>query len=267
MDYYSILGVDKNASPQDIKKAYRKLAAQHHPDRGGNEAKFKQVQEAYDTLGDPSKRQQYDNPQPHFQFNTGNMGGFGDIFSNFGFRSQGHRNPNKDVTIAAEIELEDVLFGKNLIAAYRLQNGREERVDIQIPPGIQDGQQIRYQGLGEEIFREFPRGNLNVIIRVRPHPIWQAHNGNLITETKVSAFEAMLGTNKVIETIDRKKVSLKIPAGTQPDTTFSISGHGLITRTGQRGNAHVVVKIEIPKLSKEEQNIVENLYNKSNQNS
>ena len=259
MDYYSILGVSKNAAPQDIKKAYRKLAAQHHPDRGGDADKFKQVQEAYDTLGDPAKRQQYDNPQPQFQFNTGNMGGFEDVFSHFGFRTQGHRNPNKDVTIAAEIDLEDVLYGKNLIASYRLKNGREESVEIQIPPGIQDGQQIRYQGLGDDMFREFPRGNLNVIIRVRPHKVWQNINNNLVAEKTISAFDAMLGTSVIIETLDKKKISLKVPAGTQPETTFSVSGHGLLQRNGRRGNAHIIIKIEIPKLSEEDKETIKHI--------
>ena len=259
MDYYSILGVSKNAAPQDIKKAYRKLAAEHHPDRGGNADKFKQVQEAYDTLGDPAKRQQYDNPQPQFQFNTGNMGGFEDVFSHFGFRTQGHRNPNKDVTIAAEIDLEDVLFGKNLIASYRLKNGREESVEIQIPPGIQDGQQIRYQGLGDDMFREFPRGNLNVIIRVRPHKVWQNINNNLVAEKTITAFDAMLGTSVIVETLDKKKISLKVPAGTQPETTFSVSGHGLLQRNGRRGNAHIIIKIEIPKLSDEDKETIKHI--------
>lgn len=259
MDYYSILGVAKNASQDDIKKAYRKLAAKHHPDRGGNEQQFKQVQEAYDTLGDISKRQQYDNPQPQFQFNTSNMGGFEDIFSNFGFRTQGHRNPNKDITIAAEIDLEDVLYGKNLIASYRLRNGREESVDIQVPPGIIDGQQIRYQGLGDDMFKEFPRGNLNVIIKIRPHHLWKNMNNNLVAEKTISAFDAMLGCNLIVETLDGKKISLKIPAGTQPNTTFSISGHGLLLRNGRRGNAHVIVKIEIPKLSDNDKETIKKL--------
>lgn len=259
MDYYSILGVSKNADLQEIKKAYRKLAAQHHPDRGGSADKFKQVQEAYDTLGNPAKRQQYDNPQPQFQFNTGNMGGFEDVFSHFGFRTQGHRNPNKDVTIAAEIDLEDVLFGKNLIASYRLKNGREESVEIQIPPGIQDGQQIRYQGLGDDMFREFPRGNLNVIIRVRPHKVWQNINNNLVAEKTITAFDAMLGTSVIVETLDKKKISLKVPPGTQPETTFSVSGHGLLQKNGRRGNAHIIIKIEIPKLSDEDKETIKQI--------
>ena len=271
MDYYSILGVNRNATPEEIKRSYRKLAMQHHPDRGGDSAKFQQVQEAYDNLSDPLKKQQYDNPQPQgFNFNSGNFQNgnpFGDIFGNFGFRQQRRQhNPNSDITIAADIDLEDVLTGKQLIATYRLRSGRHENVEIEIPKGVQPGQQIRYQGLGEDTFREFPRGNLNVIIRIRQHPIWQHHNGNLITEIKVSAFDLMLGTEKRIDTIDNKTVSLKIPAGTQPGTTFSMSGYGLVDQVGRRGNAHVNIKAEIPKLNETQRQLIADLKNKLSQN-
>ena len=151
MDYYSTLGVSKNASDKELKQAYKKASMQHHPDRGGDENKFKEINEAYSTLKDPQKRQQYDNPQPQFNSqNMGGMGGFEDLFAQFGFRQQ-QQQRNPDITIVADITLEECISGKQLLATYRLRNGKEETVDITIPPGANDGNMVRYQGLGEQI--------------------------------------------------------------------------------------------------------------------
>ena len=135
MDYYSILGVPKDASDKDLKSAYKKASMQHHPDRGGNEETFKQINEAYSTLKDPQKRGMYDHQQngggQAFNFNTGNMGGhpFEDIFgsmfgSNPNMRRQQVRNP--DVNIRVPITLKEVITGKKVLATYRLRNGQEQ---------------------------------------------------------------------------------------------------------------------------------------------
>ena len=166
MDYYNILGVNRGADNNELKHAYKKASMKHHPDRGGDAEKFKEVNEAYSTLKDPQKRQQYDNPQAQAQFNTQNMNGnFGDIFAQFGFRQQQQQQRNPDVTIAVDITLEECVTGKQVLATFRLRNGREETVDINIPPGAINGNQVRYQGLGEEIIPG-PRGNLIVQIQV-----------------------------------------------------------------------------------------------------
>ena len=252
MDYYSILGVSKNAAPQDIKKAYRKLAAQHHPDRGGNADKFKQVQEAYDTLGDPAKRQQYDNPQPQFQFNTGNMGGFDprdpifDTFFGQGFRRQ---QRSQDITLGVGIELEDILSGKNMIITYQLPTGMENSVDINIPAGAQDGDTIRFQGLGGDAIAGH-RGDLFIKVRINAHTRFRRDGVHLYLQENISVFTLMLGGQHEIKTLDRKTLNVSIPKGMKSNSVLNLAGQGLPDRrTGKKGNLYLEVIPYIPTIN------------------
>jgi curved DNA-binding protein len=257
MDYYSILGVGSNASPEEIKRAYRKLAMKHHPDRtGGDDTRFKQINEAYDTLKDPAKRQQYDNPQP--KFNTSHMnqspfgaGGFEDIFANM-FR-QPHMRPrqpkNNDITVAADVDLADVISGKDLIISYRLGSGRNETVEVTIPPGAKNGDAVKFQNLGDDSNPRFPRGDLVVRIRVRKHKTFQREGNNLITTYTADVFDLILGTVIIIETPDGRKVRLTIPKGTRPNQTFSIPQYGLPDlNTRQKGHLYVKIEASIPSI-------------------
>ena len=247
-NFYDILGVDRQASDAELKKAYKKASMQHHPDRGGNEDTFKKVNEAYSTLKDPQKRQQYDNPQPQFNSqNMGGMGGFEDLFAQFGFRQQ-QQQRNPDITIVADITLEECISGKQLLATYRLRNGKEETVDITIPPGANDGNMVRYQGLGEQIIQG-PRGNLIVKIQVRRHPIFEKDGINLIMKHKVSVFDLLLGCQNNIPTLEGGTIRLSIPQGTKPGVTFNVSGHGLPDiHNGRKGNMYVVIDAYTPKI-------------------
>ena len=250
MDYYSILGVDKSASAQDIKQAYRKLASKHHPDKGGDGKLFQKIQEAYDTLGNENSRRQYDNPQPQFQFNSQNFHDINDIFSMFGQAGGMRRPQNRDITIAAEISLEDVLYGKQLIAAYRLRNGREESVNIDIPPGARDSDTIRYDGLGDDTDPRVPRGNLNVKLKIKPHHVWRREGNNLIKTEQVSVFDLLLGCSIIVNTLDKKNVKLSIPRGTKPGTKFSMSGLGLPDlHTRRRGNIYIQIEAIVPEIN------------------
>ena len=257
MDYYSILGVAKNASSQDIKKAYRKLAAQHHPDRGGNEAKFKQVQEAYDTLGDPGKRQQYDNPQPQFQFNTNNMGGFEDVFSQMfgqGFQQQGRaqRIKNKDIQLRYVLNLKDCFTGRGITLKYRLPSGKDEILDIRIPPGCKDGDIVKIPSAGDDTYPQLPRGDLLLRVSIRKLKDWDIDGFDVITNKRVSVFDLLIGTEVNISIPDGRVVKLKIPQGSQPNTTFNIQGYGIPnTNTGKIGSLYVKVLAEIPKIKDE----------------
>jgi DnaJ-class molecular chaperone len=268
MDYYSTLGLQRNASEDDIKKAYRKMAMKHHPDRGGDEKQFKQVSEAYEILSDPQKKQMVDmgvDPKAQqagghrhqqgpfeFHFNTGN---FEDVFSNFGFGGGGPfgfggRQPqrNKTINITVDLSLEDVLKGKDLDAELAVPGGRKKIINISIPSGIEGGQQIRYQGMGDASIQGIPPGDLIVNIRVAPHPIFRREGDALIIEKNISVWEAILGCTLDLQTLDGKKLTITVPPGTQPETVLSCRNEGLPNmRNRQRGNLLINIKVVIPR--------------------
>ena len=271
MDYYDILGVDKTASDSELKKAYKKQSMQHHPDRGGDEAKFKEVNEAYTALKDPQKRQMYDqfgttDPQQQgfsqngatFHFNGGDMNDifstfFGDGFAqpNSPFRQRQMRN--QDITIAADIELEDIIKGKDLIANFRLPSGKQQTVNITLPKGVRPGDTIRYPGMGGDQVPQMPRGNLLVKVRVKRHPDYEVDGINLYITRNVSVFDLLLGTNVRVETLHGRNLSVNVPPGTNSNTIFSISGQGLPDqRSGQTGNLFVKVIGLTPTIKDEE---------------
>jgi len=169
MDHYSTLGVDKNAGSDEIKRAYRKLASQHHPDKGGDKAKFQEIQAAYDTLSNPDKRAQYDNPQPQFHGGGGFNGappGFEDIFAQmfgggqhpFGNMFRQQQAPrNRTLNIQTSITLEDAFHGKDLIATLGLPSGRDQTIEVKIPAGIGDGTTLRLAGMGDDSVPNTPR--------------------------------------------------------------------------------------------------------------
>ena len=269
MDYYNTLGISKSASEADIKAAYRKMAMKHHPDRGGDEKKFKEVTEAYETLSDPQKKQMFDmgvdpNAQHtsyrqgspfEFHFNTGN---FEDVFSNFGFGGRPVRK-NKTLNVNIEVTLEDILKGRVIDAEIGIPNGNKRLVNIEVPPGIENGQQIRYRGMGEHTLKDVPPGDLIVNILIKPHSVFQRQGDMLMIKKFISPWDAILGSEITIETIDKKTLTIGIPAGTQPDTVLSCRGEGLPNmRTKIRGNLLIKVQIEIPKnLNSEQKNAVE----------
>ena len=251
MDYYSILGVPKNSSPEQLKKAYKKQSMQHHPDRGGNEETFKKVNEAYSTLKDPQKRQQYDNPQPQQrQFNTGNMHGFEDIFGANGPFGFGNRRPkNPDIRIKVSISIEETFIGKQILAAYRLRNGQEQTVNLDIPIGASEGDTIRFTGLGDNSIPG-KRGDLYVIVDILQHPLYTRSNNNVQMVLKVNCLELITGTLKIIRTPEGKNIELKIPMSTKNGTMFSMNGYGLPSaKSGSKGTFFIKIEAEIPKLN------------------
>lgn len=245
MDYYSVLGVSKNASQEDIKKAYRKLAMKHHPDReGGNSAKLSEINNAYEVLGDVAKRQEYDNPQPRF-----NSSNFEDIFRQHAYRHHVVRNQN--VTVLVELTLAEVMVGKTIYATYRLNSGREETVEINTPVGIQHNAVMKFNQLGDDS-NPGPRGDLLVKIVVRPDKDWDRQGNNLVLLYKVNALDMILGDKVTVKTLDGKYIEIKIPAGTQTDTKFNVQGYGVPDpRTGTRGNLYIHIIPEIPRIKDE----------------
>lgn len=277
MNYYATLGLKKGASDDEIKKAYRSLAMKHHPDRGGDEKKFKEIEEAYRTLSDPQKRQMFDmgvDPNNQggqsfyqrgpFEFHFGGMDpNMEDIFQNFGFGFRNNVRRNKNVSINVEITLEDVLYGKDMDAEINLPGGVRKMISIAIPPGIEHGQQIKYSGMGDSSVQGLRPGDLIVNVFIKNDSKFYREGSNLIYEEKISAWDAILGSSINIFTIDKKTLNINIPAGTQPDTVFSCRGEGLPQiRTKQRGNLLVKIKIEIPKnLSQQQKELISKIKN------
>lgn len=253
MDYYSILGVSKNATQEEIKKAYKQKAMEHHPDRGGDHNTFATINEAYETLRNPQKRAEYDQPKPQFNFRSAdvNAGNFEDIFSSFfGARAQTRRN--RDIRIALTIELEEVLTGKDIILNYSLMNNQPTSASVRIHPGVNHGEAIRFKGLGDNSISSLPRGDLLVQVRVNKHKKFDRDGRNLYTNVDISVLDLILGTSITLETLSKNRLNVNIPKGTQPGTTMSISGYGLPDpRIGRSGNLYITVKGTTPKINDE----------------
>lgn len=264
-DYYQILGVGENATPDEIKKAYRKLANQHHPDKGGDQARFKDISVAYDTLSNAQKKAEYDMQRQgggrQFHFHTGPGGGFeqfADIFGG-GFDPFGQSsNPffgrrvqrNRDLNIQCQITLLDSFQGKQLEANYTLPSGRPQTVVINVPPGVGHGETIRYAGLGDDSIPQMPRGNLNVTIIVLPDTQYRREGDDLYTTVDISPIEAMIGCRKRVRLITGQELDLEIRAGVESGTEYASGGNGFINpHSGNKGRFVSVVNIKTPRVS------------------
>ena len=243
-DHYATLGVAQNASQDEIKRAFRKLASQHHPDKGGDTARFQAIQAAYDTLGDTAKRQAYDNPTPQFNFNTGASPNMQDIFSMFtngmhfgqGFAQHPRRN---HVRMTLWINLRDVAQGGRRTVTLGTTAG-VQGVEIEIPRGVNDGDNVQYEGIG-------PGGNDIVITyRVQPDAVFQRQDLNLIVEKKISVWDLILGADITVTDVLGRQLVTAIPANTQPGTLLRLKAQGLSNRTGNTGDLFVKVQAQLP---------------------
>jgi len=266
MDYYSILGVPRGASDDEIKKAYRKLAMQHHPDRGGDAGQFQKIQEAYATLGDAQKRNEYDHPQPqnqHFQFHFNGGGGdpFADIFAQFGMGAGGHpfqqqTRRNKDLRVRIHVSLKDTLDEQNKTISVQTTTGERQTVNVQIPRGVTNGSQIKYPGLGDNMFTTLPRGDLYVQFEVEQDPRYQVHGMDLVFSISLHVIDAMLGSSVDIPSLEGRVFNISIPPGTAHGTKLRIPNQGLysLDHNGHiRGSLIVNVEITIPQASTPQQ--------------
>lgn len=262
MDYYSILGVNKNATQEDIKKAYRKLAAQHHPDRGGDTAKFQEIQAAFDILGDPQKKQEYDNPRPQFDGFHGFGGmppGFEEIFNQFagGMFGGGFRTPNRNrnLNLNTTITLEEAFHGKNLMANVTLPSGKEEMIEIKIPPGVASGMTLRLAQMGDDTIKTVPRGDIFLQIHVKDHHKFIRQGDDLIMKLNIDCIDAMVGKTENIHTIENKNLEVHIKPGTQPGQILAINAHGMpkVNDARFRGRLLIEINVTIPSMLSEYQ--------------
>lgn len=283
-DYYEVLGVPKNASDDEIKKAYRKLAFQYHPDRNPGdkeaEAKFKEASEANEVLSDKQKRARYDqfghagvggnasasggNPfgggtytfnGQSFNFDFGEGGGFDDIFSTlFGFGgTRANRRRGADYRTVLTVSFEEAIFGTTKTVQV---DGKE--LNLKVPAGIDDGQSIRVRGHGGPApDKSGEAGDLLVQIRVRPHKTLTREGYIILSEQHLPMIDAALGCEVEVETIDGK-ITMKVPAGTQSGTPFKLSGHGVPMRGEERGPHIVNIIVDTPtNLSKKQKELLE----------
>jgi len=279
-DYYKNLGVEKNASDDDIKKAYRKLAMKYHPDRSGSdktaEEKFKQISEAYAVLSDKEKRKQYDmfgsngfqqrySQEDIFrgfdlnsilkEFGFGGRG-FGDnIRYDFGGRPGRRQGPVKgaDMEYVLPLTLSDVIGGTEKTISYK-HNGDIKKISIKIPKGMVTGKKLRLQGKGQPSAYGGPPGDLFVKAKILADPLFRIEGYDLHLNREIRLSEALLGTQLSIPTPDNRELSLKVPSGTNHKTKFRLSGNGLPRMNDlQRGDLYVEIGVKMAKTLSEQQ--------------
>jgi len=283
-NYYDTLGVNETASDNEIKQAFRKLAAKYHPDKGGDETKFKEINEAYDTLKNTQKRQEYDALRKYGQRSFGSGEGFNfnindmfdenifqEFFSGFGMNPGRHRSStrvyrnqprqNKNVNIRLTLSIKEVFRATDKTISVRLPSGRDEIINIKIPAGCQNGVTFKYRGMGDDTDKHLPRGDLLVTVSILDSDGFTREGNDLWTDKNIGAFDAIRGCDFNIRLLDDSIKRVKVPAGTQPGSVLQLKGLGMPVHEGLniKGNVYIRISITIPKLSKEELKKIENL--------
>lgn len=252
-DHYTTLGVPRDALEDDLKKAFRKLALELHPDRNpGNkeaEERFKAVNVAYETLKDPQKRAAYDQSLNGSRF-AGNGTGFGgfsfeDLFAHMTGRQ---RQPvNADITLGYSLSLQEAFTGKSVDVTINEADGPRV-ITVQIPRGIDSGQRVRVAGAGRTDLKDLPPGDLYVHVQVRSDTQFDRFGQNLAMPVDIPAFDAMLGCEREVRTIEGTLVRVSIPAGVQHGQRVRLSGHGMPVpgTVADRGDLILVVDVDVP---------------------
>lgn len=305
-DYYQILGVDRNAGEQEIKRAYRKLARKYHPDINPGdkaaETRFKEINEAYEVLSDKDKRSKYDRFGRDWQRyeqatgagGAGGAGGFDwnayggnanfdfqDIFETFfgggggggGARRRGagpgagpggfgmHMD-GQDIEHSVDITLEEAFSGTQRRVQFTNPDGTPRFITVKIPVGADTGTKVRVPGEGGAGAGGGRRGDLLLLVRLQPHQRFEREGENLKVQAHVDLYTLMLGGEMQVSTIDGKRLTLNIPAGTPNGRVFRLGGQGMprLRQTEQRGDLYVTVEAQLPtNLSSRERELFEEL--------
>ena len=278
-DYYNILGLNRSATDKDIKQAYRKLARKHHPDVNPGdksaEARFKEINSAYDVLSDPEKRGKYDKYGDQWQYSDqfeaqrgtpfGRSGGFsgfkagpgatyefadlsdmgdlGDLFGftrGFGTRTKTRRpRRGQDIEYAAEVTLEEAYSGSTRVVTDMTGH----RLEVKIPPGVNNGSRIKVAGKGEPGIGGGPSGDLYLVVSVKPHQTFQRRDSDLYVEVSVPLIDAVLGGEVEVSSL-KGKLSLKIPPETQNGKVFRLAGQGM-PKIGANKKGDLLAKVNV----------------------
>ena len=263
-DFYKVLGVDKKAGADEIKKKYRTLARELHPDKNKGDAakeeKFKGISEAYEILSDVKKRAEYDEARSLYErggfrspMGGGQQGGdfndiFGggnpqDIFANlFG---GGRRGPRKgqDLQTEATITFRESIVGTHLDLRLATDRGAAQNITARVPAGVNDGAKIRVKGKGAA--GEAGPGDLFIMLHVKPHPIFARKGENLTLTLPVTFTEAALGADIKVPTMSGEDVTVRIAPGTSNGRTLRVKGRG-ITKGATTGDLLVTVDVQVP---------------------
>lgn len=237
-DYYNTLGVPKSAGDDEIKRSYRRLASQHHPDKGGDTAKFQEIEEAYRVLSDPVQRQQYDSPTIQSSHFAGAGFDPNDFFRSFVHRTV-HRQPPAQQRLNLWIRLEDVALGGHRMVGIPGRSA-DGNIQIEIPLGINDGDAVRYPGIlagGQDLIVQF---------RIQPDAFWQRDQLNLSCVYTADFWQLILGSSGSITTLTGQELEFNIPERTRPDTTLRLKDRGLKTTDGRSGDILVKIKAVMP---------------------
>lgn len=263
-DFYKVLGVSKDVSDAELKKVYRKLARQYHPDSNPGdakaEAKFKEISEAYSVIGDSEQRKEYDEVRamgPGPRFNTGGARGpqgsqgfpggaqgFEDVFANLfggggGFGGFGGPQRGADLTTKTTIDFIDSIQGATI--KLRLNSGE---TTVKIPAGIQDGQKIKLRGKGQQSPNGGPAGDLLIEVHVKPHPVFTRDGNNIRVVVPITYSEAVLGATIQVPTLGGEPVKLKVAPGTPNGRVLRVKGKGVHGKTD--GDLLATVEIAVP---------------------
>ena len=284
-NFYDVLGVSKSASDDEIRKAFRKLAAKYHPDAGGDEQKFKEISEAYNTLSNPEKRKEYDQllmfggipgadcggsgGRNHTYTYTGGMNwddilgsmrngdgafsgfDFSSIFGGPGAQGRAANRPAKggDLTLEINVSAEEAFTGATRKVSFTVPStGERQTLTVKVPAGAVDGGKLRYRGRGENGVNGGERGDLVVTTRVAEHPLWKRDGADVRMELPILICEAALGAQVDVPTPGGEVVRLKVPAGTQDGKTFRFRDLGApdVKNKGAHGALYVTVKVKVP---------------------